>query len=74
MARAPIYVRPLTAEERSALTAGLRSRDGFMLRRSQILLASANDKRASQIAAELGCDTDTALNAINAFNRAGLSK
>jgi transposase len=72
MARAPIYVRPLTAEERSALTAGLRSRDGFMLRRSQILLASANGKRASQIAAELGCDTDTALNAINAFNRAGL--
>jgi len=56
------------------LTAGLRSRNGFVLRRSQILLASANGKRASQIAAELGCDTDTALNAINAFNRAGLSK
>jgi transposase len=37
------------------------------------LLASGGGKRASQIAAELGCDTDTALNAINAFNRGGLS-
>lgn len=62
----------MTAEERAALTAGLRSRDAFVLRRCQILLASASGKRASQIATELGCDTDTALNAINAFNRAGL--
>lgn len=72
MARAPIYVRQLTDEERAALTAGLRSRDAFVLRRCQILLASAGGKRASQIAAELGCDTDTALNAINAFNQTGL--
>ena len=72
MARAPIYVRQLTDDERAALIAGLRSRDAFVLRRCQILLASASGKRASQIGAELGCDTDTALNAINAFNRAGL--
>lgn len=51
---------------------GLRSRDAFVLRRCQILLASAGGKRASQIGRELGCDTDTALNAINAFNREGL--
>jgi transposase len=73
MARAPIYVRQLTDDERAALTAGLRSRDAFVLRRCQILLASASGKRASQIAAELGCDTDTALNAINAFNQTGLA-
>jgi transposase len=72
MARAPIYVRQLTDDERAALMAGLRSRDAFVLRRCQILLASASGKRASQIAAELGCDTDTALNAINAFNQTGL--
>ncbi len=72
MARAPIYVRQLTDDERAALTAGLRSRDAFVLRRCQILLASASGKRASQVAAELGCDTDTALNAINAFNQTGL--
>jgi transposase len=72
MAKAPIYVRALTDEEQAALTAGLRSRDGFVLRRCQIVLASACGKRASQIATALGCDTDTALNAINAFNRVGL--
>jgi transposase len=62
----------MTAEERSALASGLRSREAFVLRRCQILLASASGKRASQIGVELGCDTDTVLNAINAFNRAGL--
>ena len=73
MARAPIYVRTLTDAERRVLTAGLRSPDAFVLRRCQNLLASASAKRASQIAAELHCDTDTALNAINAFNQAGLA-
>ena len=72
MAKAPIYVRQLTDDERATLTAGLRSPDAFVLRRCQILLASASGKRASQIAAELGCNTDTALNAINAFNQTGL--
>ena len=72
MAKTPIYVRSLSDDERTALTAGLRSRDAFVMRRCQILLASANGKRASQIGAELGCDTDTVLNAINAFNLAGL--
>lgn len=73
MGKAPIYVRPLTDEERTALKAGLRSRESFVMRRSQIILASAAGKRASQIACEVGCDTDTALNAINAFNRVGLA-
>jgi transposase len=72
MAKTPIFVRSLTDDERTALTAGLRSRDAFVMRRCQVLLASASGKRASQIAADLGCDTDTALNAINAFNCAGL--
>lgn len=72
MPREPIYVRTLTEDEQTALRAGLRSRDAFVLRRCQILLASAEGKRASQIASELGCDTDTALNAINAFKRRGL--
>jgi DNA-binding NarL/FixJ family response regulator len=73
MGKAPIYVRPLTEEERTALRVGLRSRESFTVRRSQIVRASANGKRASEIASELGCDTDTALNAINAFNRVGLT-
>ena len=72
MPREPIHVRTLTEEEQAAMQAGLRSRDAFVLRRCQILLASAGGKRAAQIASELGCDTDTALNAINAFNHRGL--
>jgi transposase len=71
--KTPIFVRTLTDEERAALTAGLRSRDGFVMRRCQILLASASGKRAAQIGSDLGCDTDTALNAIKAFNARGLA-
>lgn len=55
------------------MTVGLRAQDAFVLRRCQILLASAAGRRASQIASELNCDTDTALNAINAFNGSGLA-
>jgi len=70
--KTPIFVRTLTDEERTALTEGLRSRDAFVMRRCQILLASASGRRAAQIGVDLGCDTDTALNAINAFNARGL--
>lgn len=72
MARTPSYVRKLTAEEEAALRAGLRVHEAFTLRRCQILLSGAVGKRASQIAAELGCDADTVLNAINALNQKGL--
>jgi transposase len=72
MAKPPLFVRSLTDEERTALTAGLRSHAAFVMRRCQIVLASTGGKRASQIAADLGCDTDTVLNAINAFNARGL--
>ena len=72
MGRTPVFARSLTDEQRAGLAAGLLSRDAFVMRRCQILLASASGKRASQIAADLGCDTDTALNAINAFNQVGL--
>ncbi len=73
MGKAPIYVRPLTDEEQAALRIGLRARDSFVLRRCQIVLASASGKRAAQIGKELRCDTDTALNAIKAFNKVGLA-
>lgn len=69
----PLYVRALTEEERRAIEAGLRSSDAFTLRRCQILLASAARKRASQIGRDLHVDTDTALNAIRAFNEHGLA-
>jgi transposase len=66
-------VRPLTDTERQALTAGLRSPDAFVLRRCQILLASTRGERAPRIAAQLGCDDQTVLDALHAFNAHGLA-
>jgi len=68
----PIFVRPLSDTEREALTAGLRSPEAFTLRRCQIVLASARGKPAPRIAEDVGCDADTVLNAIHAFNETGL--
>src|SRR5438067_1954134 len=71
--RAPIYVRPVMDAEREQLTAGLRSSDAFVLRRCQILLASARGERASQIARQLGCDDETVRRVIRAFNARGVA-
>ena len=71
--RPPIYVRPFAGTERQALAAGLRSSDAFVLRRCQILLASARGVHARLIAEALGCDDQTVRNAIHAFNTAGLA-
>ena len=69
----PIFVRPLTDDERQALQTGLRSADAFTLRRCQILLASAQGKRAAWIAEDLHCDDQTVRNAIHDFNATGLA-
>lgn len=66
-------MRPLTDAERAALTAGLRSPDAFTLRRCQIVLASARGDRAPQIAALVGCDDQTVLDALHAFNARGVA-
>jgi hypothetical protein len=69
----PLFVRPLTAEERSALREGLRSPDAFTLRRCQTLRQSAQGHRPSQIAATLGCGTQTVRDALHAFAAEGLA-
>ena len=68
----PIFVRPFRDAERESLEAGLRSPDAFTLRRCQILLASDRGENAYQIAHSLGCNPQTARNAIHAFNEKGL--
>src|SRR5215210_3427148 len=69
----PIFTRVLCDAERKTLKAGLRSLDAFTLRRCQILLASADEKKnAYQIARELSCHDQTARNAIHEFNEGGL--
>jgi transposase len=68
----PIFVRTLSKNERQELEAGLRSSDAFVLRRCQILLASARREHAPRIAENLGCGSQTVRNAIHAFNERGL--
>ncbi len=54
------------------MEAGLRSKDAFVLRRSQILLASSRGESPPKIAASLGCGSQTVRNAIHAFDERGL--
>jgi len=70
--RKPIFVRPIRDEERPALEAGLHSSDAFVLRRCQIVLASERHKRAPEIAKDVGCDSDSVLDIIHAFNHNGV--
>jgi transposase len=68
----PIFVRTLTDDERKQLEAGLRSSDAFVLRRCQILLASAREEHATAIARHLGCSDETVRQVIQAFETHGL--
>ena len=70
--RHPIFVRPLTGLERERLEAGLRSKDVYVLRRCQILLASGRGEWVPRIAATLGCTDQTVRNVIREFERDGL--
>jgi transposase len=69
---APLFVRSLTKYERAALQAGRRAAEAFTLRRSQILLASAEGHTPCQIAQHLGCGGQTVRNVLRAFAREGL--
>src|SRR5262245_27130850 len=71
--RKPIYIRPLTGDEQQALQEGLRSSNACVLRRCQILLASARGQTACHTAEALGCDDQTVRNAIRAFQTQGLA-
>ena len=70
--RPPIVVRSLTGTERERLEAGLRSSEVYVLRRCQILLASARGEWAPRIAEVLGCDDRTVRTVIREFERDGL--
>jgi transposase len=70
--RRPIVVRALTETEQAQLEVGLRSREVYVLRRCQILLASARGEWAPRIAATLGCNDQTVRNVLEEFERDGL--
>lgn len=71
--KTPIFIRPMIENERSQIQAGLRSKDAFVLRRSQVLLASERGERAPAIANQFGCHRQTVLNIIHSFNTQGLA-
>lgn len=68
----PIYVRPLTDEERAALHDSLRRSDAFVLRRAQIVLASTAGEHAPQIAPRVGLTGQSVRDVIHAFNERGV--
>ena len=68
----PIFVRTLSKDERNQLEAGLRSKDAFTLRRSQMLLASSRGDEVPQIATNLGCGQQTVRDAIHDFSERAL--
>ncbi len=70
--KTPIFVRSLSDKERETLQAGLRSKDAFTLRRSQMLLASSKGNEVPQIAENLGCGQQTVRDAIHDFNARGV--
>ncbi len=67
----PLFVRSITDGERQQLEAALRSASAFTLRRAQIVLASAQGQRPSQIARNLACSVQSVRNALHAFQNNG---
>ena len=71
--QAPLFVRPLTEKEQAELEAGRRSSQGFTVRRSQMLLASAEGKPTTTIACLIGCTDKAVRNSIHDFHERGIA-
>ena len=69
----PLYVRPLLADERATLEAGLRSASAFTVRRCQLLLASAEGQGTTTMAHDLRCTEPTVRHTLQAFHQRGLA-
>lgn len=68
----PLLMRPLTADQRDTLEAGLHSAKAFTVRRCQLLLASAAGQHSTTMARHLRCHAQTVGNAIHAFHQRGV--
>ena len=69
---AKLYVRSFTNEEREKITAGLKSNDSFVLRRSQILLFSSEGFSLGEIAEKTGYSHESVRLVIKRFEEEGL--
>jgi transposase len=71
--RPPLFVRTISDEEQRVLEKGLRSSSAFIVRRSQIVLMSSQERlTARAIRQRLKCSDQCVREAIRAFNREGL--
>jgi transposase len=68
----PLYIRPLSDDERLQLEAARRTADAFRVRRAQIVLASARRLSPKPIAQLVGCSVQTVRNTLHAFNTRGM--
>ena len=70
----PLTIRSLTEEEWPAVQAGLKSKRGISVRRSQMVLMSAEEKlKPQEIARRLGCSDQTVRKVLHAFEREGVA-
>jgi transposase len=68
----PIYVRELTKEEQKQLQEGLRTKEAIVMRRCQIVMASAKRQIAPEIAENLSCSVGQVRYVIKRFNDQGV--
>lgn len=69
----PLYARQPTSEERASLEAGLKSASGLQVRRSQIILMSADEGlKAKTIGQRVGLSGQQVRRVIHAFNQEGM--
>ena len=68
----PLFIRPLTDDERLQLEADRRTADACRVRRAQIVLASARRMLPKPIAQLVGCSVQTVRHVIHAFNEQGV--
>lgn len=69
----PIYARAITKEERHSLREELKSGNGVVVRRSQIILMSADETlKAQAIGQRVGYSDETVRQVIQRFNQEGL--
>ena len=69
----PLFIRPLTADERATLETGLRSSSAFTVRRCQILLASAEGQSTTTIATTCAAPIRPCATRLHAFHQCGLA-
>lgn len=67
------YVRSFTEVERAAIEAGLKSKDIFILRRSQMLHLSSEGFSTSEIASKVGYHQESVRQIIKKFDEKGLT-